>query len=68
MLYHDHFQNFKVYQIPKAQLKAYGFEIKKQFHMDATKWIKEEIQIVEDVKRYGFDKTRLEKIQPTLFT
>lgn len=48
--------------------KAYGFEIKKQFHMDATKWINETIQTIEDVKKYGFNRTQLEKIQPTLFS
>lgn len=48
--------------------KAYGFEIKKKFHMDATKWIKEAIQTREDIKTYGFAKTQLEKIQPTLFS
>lgn len=47
--------------------KAYGFEIKKKFHMDATKWIKEAIQTREDIKQFGFAKTQLEKIQPTLF-
>lgn len=48
--------------------KAYGFEIKKKFHMDATKWINEAIQTREDIKKYGFAKTQLEKIQPTLFS
>lgn len=47
--------------------KAYGFEIKKKFHMDATKWINEAIQTREDIKKYGFAKTQLEKVQPTLF-
>ena len=51
-LYNDHFQNFKVYGIPKAQLiiadppynlaarnlerRAYGFEIKKDFYKAAN--------------------------------
>jgi len=47
--------------------KAYGFEIKKKFHMDATKWINETIQTKKDVEQYGFPKTQLEKIAPTLF-
>lgn len=47
--------------------KAYGFEIKKKFHMDATRWINEAIQTRDDIKKYGFAKTRAEKIQPTLF-
>jgi site-specific DNA-methyltransferase (adenine-specific) len=46
---------------------SYGFEIKKKFHMDATKWINEVKQRKEDIKNYGFNKSDLEKIQPTLF-
>jgi len=46
---------------------SYGFEIKKNFHMDATKWINEVKQTKEDMKKYGFNKSQLEKIQPTLF-
>ena len=48
--------------------KAYGFEIKKQFHRDATKWINEVIQAKKDIAEFGFDKTRLEKTAPTLWT
>jgi site-specific DNA-methyltransferase (adenine-specific) len=48
--------------------KAYGFEIKKNFFTDATKWINETIQTKEDMKKYGFNKTQLEKVQPTLFS
>ncbi len=40
----------------------------KKFHHDATKWINETIQTKEDMKKYGFNKSQLEKIQPTLFT
>lgn len=47
--------------------KAYGFEIKKNFYTDAKKWIGEAMQTREDIVKYGFAKTRLEKIQPTLF-
>lgn len=47
--------------------KAYGFEIKKKFHMDAKKWIDATIQTKEDIKKYGFNKSELEKIQPTLW-
>jgi len=46
---------------------SYGFEIKKNFYMDATKWINEVKQRKEDIKKYGFNKSDLEKIQPTLF-
>ena len=48
--------------------KAYGFEIKKNFFNDATKWINETKQIKEDLKTYGFAKTLLEKQQPTIFS
>lgn len=46
---------------------SYGFEIKKNFHMDATKWINEVKQRKEDIKKYGFNKTDAEKFHPTLF-
>lgn len=48
--------------------KAYGFEIKKNFHMDATRWINETIQRKNDIKTFGFNKSEMEKVQPTLFT
>jgi len=47
--------------------KAYGFEIKKKFHMDGVKWINEAIQTRKDIEKYGFAKTKIEKFQPTLF-
>lgn len=48
--------------------KAYGFEIKKKFYTDATKWINETIQRKKDMQDFGFNKTDLEKFQPTLFS
>lgn len=48
--------------------KAYGFEIKKKFHMEGTKWINETIQRKKDIEAFGFAKTHLEKINPTLFS
>ena len=48
--------------------KAYGFEIKKKFHMDGTKWINDVIQRKKDMIEFGFNKTDLEKIQQTLFS
>lgn len=47
--------------------KAYGFEIKKKFHMDATKWIKETILNKKEIEELGFSKSKLEKINPVLF-
>lgn len=46
--------------------KAYGFEIKKNFFVDASKWINETMQTMEDMKKYGFNKSKLEKVQPVL--
>lgn len=48
--------------------KAYGFEIKKKFHMDAKKWIDETIQAKKDVEEFGFAKTKMEKTAPTLWS
>ena len=47
--------------------KAYGFEIKKNFHSDALKWIKQTEQRKKDIKQFGFNKTETEKISQTLF-
>jgi len=52
----------------ESNRKAYGFEIKKDFYNGAKKWIDESYKTIEDVNTYGFAKTKLEKIQPTLFT
>ena len=48
--------------------KGYGFEIKKEFWIKANKWLEEEKQIKKDMIEFGFNKTQLEKINPTLFT
>lgn len=48
--------------------KAYGFEIKKKFHHDATKWINETIQVKKDIGLYGYAKTKIEKNGETLFS
>ena len=47
--------------------KAYGFEIKKEFHTKASLWLQEEKQIKEDIKKYGFAKSKIEKTSPTLW-
>lgn len=47
--------------------KAYGFEIKKEFHTKASNWLQEEKQIKEDIKKYGFAKSKIEKTSPTLW-
>lgn len=48
--------------------KAFGFEIKKDFHSMAEKWIKETMQNKRDIKLFGYAKTKIEKEQPTLFS
>lgn len=47
--------------------KAYGFEIKKEFWQKANNWLEEERKIRTDIRKYGFAKSKLEKIQPTLW-
>lgn len=47
--------------------KAYGFEIKKNFHMAATRMIEEYRVKREEIKSIGYAKTKLEKLYPTLF-
>lgn len=53
-IFNDHFQNYKSYGIPKAQLiiadipynvgkNAYGFEIKKPYFNDAKKYMLSQI-------------------------
>lgn len=48
--------------------KAYGFEIDKEFHKRASKWLDEEKQKKKDIEIYGFAKSFLEKESPTLWT
>lgn len=47
--------------------KSHGFEIKKDFFDLANKWIAENKKEKEEIKIYGFAKSKLEKINPTLF-
>ncbi len=48
--------------------KGYGFEIKKNFFMAANKWLEEEKKQIEELKELGFAKTKINKINPTLFS
>lgn len=48
--------------------KAYGFEIKKEFYTKAKKWLEEEQLERKEIEELGFAKTKLEKIQPTLWS
>lgn len=47
--------------------KAYGFEIKKDFHNKAIQWIETERKKRNQIKEIGYAKDELEKINPTLF-
>jgi site-specific DNA-methyltransferase (adenine-specific) len=47
--------------------KAYGFEIKKDFHRKATAWLKENRLKKSEIAELGFAKTEISKINPTLF-
>ena len=48
--------------------KAYGFEIKRNFHRDAMRLINEALKSKDDLKKYGFELSKLEKQQPTIFS
>lgn len=47
--------------------KAYGFEIKRDFHRSATKWIEQNRSIKSDIKEFGFAKSEISKNHPSLF-
>ena len=47
--------------------KSYGFEIKKDSFKSATKWIENVTIRKSDIEKYGFARTELNKIAPTLF-
>lgn len=47
--------------------KNYGFEIKLNFFKAGQKWIEENRLKKQEIKQFGFAKTELNKIHPTLF-
>lgn len=47
--------------------KAHGFEIKKEFHAAACKWIEENKRNKSEIKQFGYAKSTLEKTAPILF-
>ena len=47
--------------------KAHGFEIKKDFHAAASKWIEQNRLIKQEIKEVGYAKTELSKDNPILF-
>ena len=46
---------------------AYGFEIKKDFYREATRWVAEMTNKNSEIKECGYARTKLEKINPILF-
>ena len=47
--------------------KAFGFEIKKDFHTAATKWINSAKVSMDEIKELGYAKTEIQKLHLTLF-
>ena len=47
--------------------KGYGFEITREMHAKATKWIEENRIKQREIRELGYAKTELEKINPMLF-
>jgi len=47
--------------------KSYGFEIKLNFFKAATKWIEENSTKQKEIKEFGYAKTEISKLYPTLF-
>lgn len=47
--------------------KAHGFEIDKKFHAAACEWIEKERIKRDEIDKYGYAKSELEKIAPILF-
>lgn len=48
--------------------KGFGFEIEKKFHADACIWIQSERQKRDDLEKFGFQKTKIEKTALTLWS
>lgn len=48
--------------------KSFGFEIKKEFAQKANAWLAEEKQMKKDMASFGFHKSKVERVTPTLFS
>jgi len=48
--------------------KAYGFEIKKDFCSQANEWVNTVRTRIEDIKKYGYSKTEIDKEKNNLFS
>ena len=51
----------------RSYRQAYGFEIDRKFYSLAKAWIDEERQMRDDIEKYGFAKTKINSISPSLF-
>lgn len=51
----------------KLKRKAYGFEIDRKIHAEATKWVESEKKKNREIDELGYAKSELEKINPVLF-
>lgn len=47
--------------------KSYGFEIKKPFYKEATRLIESNRLIKREIREFGYAKTEMAKLNPTLF-
>jgi site-specific DNA-methyltransferase (adenine-specific) len=47
--------------------RSYGFEIKKDFHREATKMLEEKMIEINEISKLGFSPTQMEKVHPSLF-
>jgi len=47
--------------------KTYGFEIKKDFYARAKSWIDQVVLREAEIEKFGFAKTEINQIHPTLF-
>jgi site-specific DNA-methyltransferase (adenine-specific) len=48
--------------------RAYGFEIKKDFHRAGLELLERKRVEIDEVNRFGFSPTQLDKVHPCLFT
>lgn len=51
----------------ESKRAAYGFEIKKDFYKDAKAWIDRVMLREKEIEQYGFAKTEVSAIHPSLF-
>jgi len=52
----------------RLERKYFGFEIKKNFYDLASAWLANEANIKSEIKEFGFAKTEIAKLHPSLFS